>query len=56
MFREYFAQSPVLAMPVAALAIFLLVFVVIVARTLGRRPDEFRGLEALPLDDQEGAR
>ncbi|MBI5513541.1 MAG: hypothetical protein HY909_07210 [Deltaproteobacteria bacterium] len=55
MFREYFAHSPVLFMPVAALALFLTVFVAIVARTIARGRDAFRALEALPLDDQERA-
>ena len=51
MYREFFAQSPVLALPILSLLIFIAVFAGIVLRTLRRRPATFAGVAALPLED-----
>jgi hypothetical protein len=50
MYREFFAHHPLLALPVLSLVLFMVVFAVIVARTLRRRPAQFDALAALPLD------
>ncbi|MBL8601680.1 MAG: CcoQ/FixQ family Cbb3-type cytochrome c oxidase assembly chaperone [Myxococcales bacterium] len=52
MYREFFSHSPLLMYPLLALALFLGVFSLIVARTLGRRADSFDDRAALPLDDE----
>jgi hypothetical protein len=50
---DYFARSPLLAYPVIALAIFLVVFVVVSVRALRSRPEEVERMAALPLSDSE---
>jgi hypothetical protein len=51
MYREFFAHSPVLALPVLSLVIFITVFVGIVARVARRRAETYDGVAALPLDN-----
>lgn len=50
---DYFARSPLLAYPVIALAIFLVVFVVVSVRALRSRREEVERMAALPLTDSE---
>ncbi len=54
MYREFFANSPVLALPVLSLVIFITVFAGIVVRTMRRRPSEFDGVASLPLQTEAG--
>ena len=56
MYREFFAQHPMLALPVMSLVIFVAVFAMIVVRTMRRRPAQFDALAALPLDTEEVTR
>jgi cbb3-type cytochrome oxidase subunit 3 len=50
-----FENSPLLVLPLAALAIFLGVFVMTFARTYRKRAAEYEGVAALPLaDDDKG--
>ena len=46
---DYFARSPLLAYPVIALAIFLVVFVVVSVRALRSRREDVERMAALPL-------
>jgi hypothetical protein len=50
MYREFFANHPMLALPVISLLLFIAVFAMIVVRTMRRRPSQFDALAALPLD------
>ena len=50
---DYFARSPVLAYPVLALAIFLIVFIVVSVRALRSRREDVERMAALPLSDAE---
>lgn len=54
MHKELLAHSNVLALPLAALLLFVCVFVVIVVRTMLRRPAAYSDLERLPLSNDEG--
>ncbi len=56
MYREFFAQHPMLALPVMALVIFVAVFAMIVVRTMRRQPAQFDALASLPLDAEEVTR
>jgi cbb3-type cytochrome oxidase subunit 3 len=49
--KELLAQSPLLALPIAALLIFFAVFVVVVLRTMAKRSGDYARAAALPLDD-----
>ena len=52
---DYFHRSSVLAWPIAALALFVAVFVSVTARALLRERTEIQRLAELPLrDDREG--
>ncbi len=51
MYREFFVNSPVLALPVLSLMLFIAVFAGIVVRTMRRRPAAYEAAAALPLDD-----
>jgi hypothetical protein len=53
MATDFFAHSPVLAYPVAALGIFMLVFVGIGVRTLLAPKERIDALARLPRDRQE---
>lgn len=50
---DYFARSPVLAYPIAALGLFLLVFVGVSLRALLRGRDELDRMAELPLQDAQ---
>lgn len=55
MFQSFFAKSPLLALPMVSLAIFLSLFLLVVAYVLRRgRALEARGM--LPLDGEEADR
>jgi len=56
MYREFFAQHPMLALPVMSLVLFVAVFAMIVVRTMRHRPAQFDALAALPLDTEEVTR
>lgn len=51
MAREFFAASPLLVYPVAALILFLAAFAMAVWRALRRPAAELRSIAALPLSD-----
>ena len=51
MYREFFSRSPLLALPVASLMIFLAVFGLIIFNVLRRRGSQFDPAARLPLDD-----
>lgn len=52
-----FENSPLLVLPLVALAIFLGAFVVTLARTYRKGAAEYEGVAALPLtDDEEGGK
>lgn len=50
---EFFARSPLLALPVVAMGIFLTVFVLVLVVTLLRRDKEFERASHLPLDTED---
>lgn len=52
---EMLAHSPLLVLPLLALFLFLGVFLVVVVRTMSRRPRAYASLSAMPLHDGEGA-
>ncbi len=47
------AQSPLLALPLFALFLFLVVFAAWVIRTYAKRPEAYADIAALPLFDDE---
>lgn len=53
--RDFFGRSPVLALPIAALLLFLVVFVATSLRALLARKQDMARLAALPMDDERGA-
>ncbi len=53
MYRDFLAQSPLLALPLAALFLFLGVFVIVVTRTMARRAPEYARAAALPLSKED---
>lgn len=53
MYREFFTRSPVLALPVLAMFLFLAVFVAVVLVTWRRPAGPVARDAALPLDDAE---
>lgn len=50
---EFFARSPMLAWPVFALGVFMLVFVSVSLRALLGRREHMQRMAALPVDDSE---
>ncbi len=51
MYQDFFSKSPLLALPLMALFLFIMVFASIVIHTLGRRGREMAlAVESLPLD------
>lgn len=48
---DYFARSPVLAFPIIALGIFLLVFIAVSVRALLREKTDLDRMAELPLHD-----
>ena len=53
MATDFFAQSPMLLAPVAALGIFMVVFTGLTVRTLLTKPADLEAIARLPLDDEE---
>lgn len=49
--RDFFGRSPMLALPIAALLIFLLVFIATSVRALCARKRDVDHLASLPMDD-----
>ncbi len=56
MHTELLTHTPVLALPIGALLLFLTVFVAVVARTMARRAVTYSDVEHLPLSNDEGPR
>jgi cbb3-type cytochrome oxidase subunit 3 len=56
MHKELLAQSPLLALPLAALVIFLGVFVYVVLRAMTRAKGEIAEAAYLPLNEREESR
>ena len=52
MYKDFLAHSPLLALPIAALFVFLGVFVVVVTRTMARRAPAYARLATLPLREE----
>jgi hypothetical protein len=50
---DYFARSPVLAYPIAALGLFLLVFIAVSLRAVLRTRSDMDRMAQLPLLDAE---
>lgn len=56
MYYEYFSRSPLLALPLFALAIFITVFAMIVIRALSPRSRAVAAaMERYPLDDEHSS-
>ncbi|HEX7478073.1 MAG TPA: hypothetical protein VF331_09725 [Polyangiales bacterium] len=53
---DYFARSPLLLLPVIALGLFMLVFVVVTLRALFARNADVAHMAQLPLEDSEVSR
>jgi len=53
MAREFFASSPLMVFPVAALLLFLVAFSFLTFRALTRPRSEIEALANLPMDDNE---
>lgn len=53
---DYFRRSPMLILPLLALAIFMLVFFAVTLRTLLTKKRSFDALARLPLESQETGR
>jgi len=51
MWRQFFTQSPVLALPMISMAIFMLTFAAVVIRTFRKKAGGFDPLASLPLDE-----
>lgn len=48
---SFFAKSPLLAWPVISLALFVLVFTLVLVRVLSRRERDFHDLASLPFSE-----
>ncbi len=53
MYKDLLAQSPLLALPLAALLIFFGVFVAVVMRTMARRAPAYAQAADLPLRGED---
>lgn len=54
MYRDFFARSPLLALPMLALGIFLFVFVSVVVRALSsKNAERFALASRLPLESDD---
>jgi cbb3-type cytochrome oxidase subunit 3 len=51
MYRQLLEKSPLLALPLISLVLFLACFVVIVVRTYARRSEAYAKTAGLPLED-----
>jgi len=52
MHRELLAQSPLLILPIAAMFVFLGVFVAVLVRTMSKRASAYDATAALPLSEE----
>jgi len=53
MAMDYFRRSPMLILPLVALALFMLVFFIVTVRTLLTKKRSFDALARLPLESKE---
>lgn len=51
MFRDLFAELPLLALPIAAMLLFFGIFLLVLVRVACTRAAHYRQLAQLPLDD-----
>lgn len=57
MYQEFFSKSPLLALPVGALMLFIAIFAIACVRAFSKRGTELaRAVSTLPLEDDEEAR
>jgi cbb3-type cytochrome oxidase subunit 3 len=54
MFRDLLSKSPLLALPLAALILFLIVFAGVVVFALTRKKAEIAAAAALPIGEEDG--
>jgi hypothetical protein len=53
---DFFRRSPMLILPVVALAIFMLVFFAVTLRTLLTKKQNYEAVARLPLEAEENGR
>ena len=53
MHKDLLAQSPLLALPIAALLIFVAVFLFVCVRTMARKPRDYAPAANLPLEEDD---
>ncbi len=53
MVKEFFLASPLLAFPLLALGLFMVVFVTVTVTTLMKRAESYARVADLPLRDQD---
>ncbi len=51
MHKEILVHSPALMLPLAALLLFVAIFVLVVIRTMSRKAEAYAHEESLPLED-----
>jgi hypothetical protein len=51
MYKDLLAHSPLLALPIAALLIFLAVFLAVCVRAMTRKPRDYAPAANLPLEE-----
>ena len=51
MHKDLLAHSPLLALPIAALLIFVAIFLVVCLRTMSRKPRDYAPAASLPLEE-----
>jgi hypothetical protein len=51
MHKDLLAQTPLLALPIAAMLIFLAVFIAVVVHTLVRGKRSYDGVARIPVDE-----
>jgi cbb3-type cytochrome oxidase subunit 3 len=54
MYRQLLEKSPLLALPLFALFLFLIAFAAVVIRTYARRADSYAKTAGMPLADDTG--
>lgn len=52
MYKDLLSHSPLLALPLAALFVFLGVFIIVVLRTLTTRAPSYARVAELPLEEE----
>lgn len=53
MYKSFFEHSPLLALPLFALVLFIVVYATILARTLKKKPSEFDAAARLALSEDK---